>query len=101
MFKVNAGFPKLLKGNALYKNPISHVVYKFLKWTSALVVFAVLQILIFKIPAAGTGFKNTGLLPATAKFAVKYWTGRWNTGHLATLWTGHRDSPRQTGTYGG
>ena len=31
MFKMNAGFPKLLKNHSLYKNPILHVVYKFLK----------------------------------------------------------------------
>jgi len=31
-----------------------------------------LHIFIFKLLAAGTDFKNTGLLPATAKFAVKY-----------------------------
>jgi len=27
------------------------------------------------MPAAGTDLKNTGLLPATAKFAVKYRPG--------------------------
>jgi len=32
-----------------------------------------------------TDFHNTGLLPASAKLAVKYCPGRWNTGHLATL----------------
>jgi len=31
-----------------------------------------------KIPASGTDFQNTGLLPASAKLAVKY-------RHLATL----------------
>jgi len=34
-----------------------------------------LQSLIFKIT----------VLPAFAKLAVKYWPGRWDTGHLATL----------------
>jgi len=32
-----------------------------------------------------TYFQNTGILPATAKLAVKYRPGRLNTGHLATL----------------
>jgi len=36
----------------------------------------------FKIPASGTAFQNTGFLPASAKFTVKYRPGRWNTGHL-------------------
>jgi len=44
-----------------------------------------LKLFIFKIPASGTDFQNTGLLPASAKLAVKYRPGRWNTGHLATL----------------
>jgi len=44
-----------------------------------------LQIFIFKIPAAGTHFTNTVFLPATAKLAGKYRLGRWNTDHLATL----------------
>jgi len=35
--------------------------------------------------ASGTDFQNTGLLPTSAKLAVKYRPGRWNTGHLATL----------------
>jgi len=30
-------------------------------------------------------FQKTGLSPASAKLAVKYRPGRWNTGHLATL----------------
>ena len=42
------------------------------------------KLFIFKIPASGTDFQNTGLLPASAKLAVKYRPGRWNTGHLAT-----------------
>jgi len=29
-----------------------------------------------------TDFQNTGLLPASAKLAVKYGQGRWNSGHL-------------------
>jgi len=29
--------------------------------------------------------KKTGFLPASPKTAVKYWPGRLNTGHLATL----------------
>jgi len=49
-----------------------------------------LHIFIFEIPAAGTDLKNTGLMPTTAKFAVKYRPGRWNTGHLATLLWGRR-----------
>jgi len=36
-----------------------------------------------------TGFRhfilNTGFLPDSSKFAVKYRPGRWNTGHMATL----------------
>ena len=85
MFHVNGGFPKLSKNNALYKNAIFHVVYQFLKWaSSALVFLQLLHIFIFKMPAAGTDWKNTGLLPATAKFSAKYRPGRWNTGHLAT-----------------
>ena len=36
----------------------------------------ILHIFIFKIPAAGTNLENTGLLPATAKLAVKYRPGR-------------------------
>jgi len=44
---------------------------------------------VFKIPASGTDFRNTGLLPASANLAVKYRPGRWNTGHLATRKT-HR-----------
>jgi len=43
------------------------------------------QIVFLKIPASDTDFQNTGLLPAFAKLAVKYRSGRWNTGHLATL----------------
>jgi len=46
-----------------------------------------LQIINFKISASGTGFENTGFLPAPAKLAVKYRPGRWNTGHVATLLT--------------
>jgi len=42
-------------------------------------------VFIFEILASGTDFQNTGLLQASAKLAVKYWPGRWNTGHLATL----------------
>jgi len=37
------------------------------------------------MPASGTDFQNTGLLPAPAKLAVKYRPGRWNADHLATL----------------
>jgi len=44
-----------------------------------------------------TGFKdwfpNTGLLPASAKLAVKYRPDRWNTGHLTTLCGGRRKVP--------
>jgi len=40
---------------------------------------------IFKIPALGTDFQNTGLLPASTKLAVKCRPGRWKTGHLTTL----------------
>jgi len=39
----------------------------------------------FKIPASGTDFQNTGYSPASAKFVVKYRPDRWNTGLLATL----------------
>jgi len=53
---------------------------------SAIVLFKVTANYLFsKIPASGTDFQNTGILPATAKLAVKYRPGRWNTGHLATL----------------
>jgi len=31
------------------------------------------------------GFSNTGSLPASANFAVKYRPGRWNTSYVATL----------------
>jgi len=34
------------------------------------------------LPASDTDFQNTGLLPASAKLAVKYRQGRWNAGHL-------------------
>jgi len=40
---------------------------------------------VFKILASGAEFQNTGFLPASAKLAVKYRPGRWNTGRLATL----------------
>jgi len=40
---------------------------------------------IFKIPASGTNFQNTGFLPASAKLTVNYRPGRWNTSHLPTL----------------
>jgi len=33
--------------------------------------------------------QNAGFLLAFAEFAVKYWRGRWNTGHLATLFPMH------------
>jgi len=52
-----------------------------------------LQIFIFKISAAGTDFKITGLLPAAAKFAVKYRLSRWNTGHLAILLASCKKAP--------
>ena len=39
----------------------------------------------FKTPAPGTYFQNTCFLPASAKLAVKYRPGQWNTGHLAAL----------------
>jgi len=45
------------------------------------------KLFIFKIPASGTDFQNTGLSLASAKLAVKYQPGRWNTCHLATLVT--------------
>jgi len=32
---------------------------------------------IFKIPASGTDFQNTGFLSASAKITVKYRSGRW------------------------
>jgi len=44
-----------------------------------------LQGSILKIPASGTDFQNTGFLPASVKFAVKYRPGRLHTGGLATL----------------
>jgi len=47
---------------------------------------------IFKIPASGTDFQNTGFLPVSAKLAVKYRPGRWNTGHLATLIPTHKNT---------
>jgi len=34
------------------------------------------KLFILKIPASGSGFQNTSLLPATAKLAVKYRPGR-------------------------
>ena len=72
MFHVNGGFPKLSKNNALYKNAVFHVAYQFHKWTSsALVLLNILHIFILKLPAAGTDLKTTGLLTATAKFAVE------------------------------
>jgi len=37
------------------------------------------------MPTSGTEFQNAGLLPASAKLAVKYRPSRWNTGHLAAL----------------
>ena len=37
------------------------------------------------MPVSGTGFQNTGFLPASTKLSVKYRPGRWHTGHLATL----------------
>jgi len=40
--------------------------------------------LIFKIPASGTDFQNTGLLPASAKLAVKYHTGQ--AGEIPAIW---------------
>jgi len=51
---------------------------------SALVPFEVAaNDFIFTIPALNTDdFQNTGLLRASAKLAVKYRQGRWNTGHL-------------------
>ena len=36
------------------------------------------KLFIFKIPASGTDFQNTGLSPASAKSAVNYRPGRWN-----------------------
>jgi len=52
---------------------------------SALVLFEVTANYLFsKKTASGTDFQNTGFLPASAKLAVKYRPGRWNTGHLAT-----------------
>jgi len=53
--------------------------------SSALVVFSYSNAFIFKIPASGTDFQNTGYSPASAKFVVKYRPDRWNTGLLATL----------------
>jgi len=41
-----------------------------------LVLFEVRQIIIFKIPASGTEFQNTGVLLVSAKLAVKYRPGR-------------------------
>jgi len=41
--------------------------------------------LIFAITASDTDFQNTGLLPASAKLAVKYRLGLFNTGHPTTL----------------
>jgi len=53
----------------LYINSSSeHFLHKFF--------LQLLHIFISKIPAAGKNLKNTGLLPATAKFAVKYRPGR-------------------------
>jgi len=43
------------------------------------------KLFIFKILDSGTAFQNTGFLPTSTKLAIKYWSGRWNTGHLATL----------------
>jgi len=37
------------------------------------------------MPALGTDFQNTGLLPASAKLAVKYRSGRWNTGQAGEI----------------
>jgi len=48
-----------------------------------------LQAQVFKIPASGTGFQNTGFLPASAKLAVKYQPGQCNTSHQATLIVDH------------
>jgi len=45
------------------------------------------ELFIFKLPASGSDFQNTGLSPASAKLVVKYRLGRWNSGHLATLVT--------------
>jgi len=53
---------------------------------SALVLLeATTNYFIFTIPALDTDFQNTGLLTASAKLAVKYRQGRWNTGHRTTL----------------
>jgi len=38
----------------------------------------------YRRQGSGTYFQNTGFLTASAKLAVKYWPGWWNTGHLAT-----------------
>jgi len=39
---------------------------------------------ISKIPASGTYYQNTGLLPDSTKLAVKYRPGRWNS--LPVIW---------------
>jgi len=44
--------------------------------------------------ASGIDFQNTGFLQAFAKLAVTYRPGRWNTGHLATLFLYMRGSKR-------
>jgi len=55
---------------------------------------------IFTIPDSGTDFQNTGLLPASAKLAVKYGQIRWNTGYLTTQDICSR-SVADTGWFGG
>jgi len=52
---------------------------------SALVIFGVLLQCIYFQNTSGTDLQNTGFLPGSARLAVKYRPGRWNTGHLATL----------------
>ena len=51
--------------------------------SSALVFFGgYSNAFVFKIPASGTYFQNTGFLPASVKLAAKYQPRQWNTRHL-------------------
>jgi len=60
------------EGTVLTSNYQSHCNLR----SSALVLFAVTANYVFKIPASGTDLKSTGILPASAKLAVKYRPGR-------------------------
>jgi len=76
-----------LKGTSLNCPDKIHYHSHYNLRSSAFVLFelAYSYAFIFKIPASGTAFQNTGFLPASAKLAVKYRPARRNTGHLATL----------------